>query len=310
MRTGRSFVVWCGLALLCASTVQAQTEVRQKVQVRSTASDALQVFGSAFIGTTTDPSTAVLDVRSSADGLSSGQRISRADGSYLILNMDDGGASAFGTLQAGDGATYRAIKINPNGGAVDIGANGTTTTIYANTTLVGSVSVTSSSGGITMTDASLTPGTIVMGYADDTNGAAARIGMKMKTGSIRYFWIDSDGNMRIHTGAPNTSDANDNASYGGTAVGAQTSTRASKTDIEPFTAFDDALALVLRTPLYAFTYREGDPNTRHVGIMADESPEFVRLAGTAFDPINGFGYTAAAIKALELRLRALEEKQR
>ena len=49
-------------------------------------------------------------------------------------------------------------------------------------------------------------------------------------------------------------------------------------------------------PLYRFRYREMDPDTSHVGIMADESPEFTRYGATAFDPVNAFGYTAAAIR--------------
>jgi hypothetical protein len=40
--------------------------------------------------------------------------------------------------------------------------------------------------------------------------------------------------------------------------------------------------------------------------MADESPEFTRYQQTAFDPVNAFGYTAAAIKALLRRVDILE----
>jgi NAD+ synthase (glutamine-hydrolysing) len=86
----------------------------------------------------------------------------------------------------------------------------------------------------------------------------------------------------------------------------QTSTRATKRAIEAFVDYGAALALIARTPLYRFQYRQGDTDTAHVGIMADESPEFTRYQQTAFDPVNAFGYTAAAIKALLRRVDILE----
>lgn len=78
---------------------------------------------SMVVGTTTlsDPSVQELDVRSGADGLSGGIRISRADANaaYMILNMDD--ASAFGTIQSGDSISSLPTKLSPNGGGVAVG---------------------------------------------------------------------------------------------------------------------------------------------------------------------------------------------
>ena len=51
-----------------------------------------------------------------------------------------------------------------------------------------------------------------------------------------------------------------------------------------------------------------DRETEHVGIMAEESPAFVRRGGMSFDPVNAFGYSAAAIQALLARVEALEAR--
>jgi hypothetical protein len=121
-------------------------------------------------------------------------------------------------------------------------------------------------------------------------------------GSNRYLWCRDNGDWQTSTSAPDES-TGDNT---GTVIGTQTSTRATKRAIEAFVDYGAALALIARTPLYRFQYRQGDTDTDHVGIMADESPEFTRYQQTAFDPVNAFGYTAAAIKALLRRVDTLE----
>jgi hypothetical protein len=121
-------------------------------------------------------------------------------------------------------------------------------------------------------------------------------------GSNRYLWCRDNGDWQTSTSAPDES-TGDNT---GTVIGTQTSTRATKRAIATFLDTTGALDLIKRTPLYRFQYREGDTDTEHVGIMAEESPEFTRYAQTAFDPVNAFGYTAAAIKALLARVESLE----
>jgi hypothetical protein len=121
-------------------------------------------------------------------------------------------------------------------------------------------------------------------------------------GSNRYLWCRDNGDWQTSTSAPDES-TGDNT---GTVIGTQTSTRATKRAIEAFVDYGAALALIARTPLYRFQYRQGDTDTAHVGIMADESPEFTRYQQTAFCPVNAFGYTAAAIKALLRRVDTLE----
>ena len=83
------------------------------VQIRGTANVTLDVLGGARI-------TNVVEIKSGGDGTgNNGLRITRNDGSYLIVNMDDGGSSAFGSIQAGDSGTYRPLKLNPLGSRVE-----------------------------------------------------------------------------------------------------------------------------------------------------------------------------------------------
>jgi hypothetical protein len=148
---------------------------------------------------------------------------------------------------------------------------------------------------------------VLVGRNTSGNGAVGTIGLVLRNGlSERYLYPDASGDLRIHT-APPTEDNTTVAESAGTIVGTQTSARATKQHIADYTAYDDALALMARTPLFSFRYREGgDIDTHHVGILAEESPEFARYQQTTFDPVNAFGYTAAAIKALLARVESLE----
>lgn len=78
------------------------------------------VFSTLSVGVGSDASVQEVDVRSGADGLGGGIRISRADGSYLVLNMDD--SSAFATIQAADNVAQLPTKLSPNGGGVAVGS--------------------------------------------------------------------------------------------------------------------------------------------------------------------------------------------
>jgi len=146
---------------------------------------------------------------------------------------------------------------------------------------------------------------LAVGRNTSGSGATGCVLFTRRDGTSRYIWVDISGDVRVHTAQP-TEDNSTVADNAGTVIGTQTSTRATKRAIAAFDDAAGALALILRTPLYRFQYREQDPDTTHVGIMAEESPEFTRYGQTAFDPVNAFGYTAAAIKALAARLETLE----
>jgi hypothetical protein len=83
----------------------------------------LVVSGTATINQPAGAGANVLDVRSAADDLlaAGGVRVSRADGSYFILNANDNGASGVGVLQSGDLTDYRHIRLAPFGGGISVG---------------------------------------------------------------------------------------------------------------------------------------------------------------------------------------------
>ena len=115
------------------------------------------------------------------------------------------------------------------------------------------------------------------------------------------------------------------------------SVRENKKGIKARTNDDKALAMIVNTPVYDFKYRKtqfrttitvdpdtgktntvrepipgkriastGDYETDYVGIMADEAPQFMHYEGRTLNPINTFGYTVQAFKALVARIRELE----
>jgi len=81
----------------------------------------------------------------------------------------------------------------------------------------------------------------------------------------------------------------------------------------------EILAQLVATPVYDFKYRSkdeaepgehivstGDVETTYTGIMADEAEWAMHHHGKILNPINTFGYTLLAIKALNDRLDELE----
>ena len=137
------------------------------------------------------------------------------------------------------------------------------------------------------------------------SGAAGAVAFGRRGGSVDYIWSDNSGNLRTHSAQP-TEDNSTVSDTAGTVVGTQTSTRATKRLIRRVKDTASSLALIAQTPLYRFNYRTQDRDTRFLGIMADESPEFVMHGGQSFNPVNAFGHTAAAIKALLARVETLE----
>lgn len=112
------------------------------------------VIGSLSVGT--DAVSGECHVRSTADDLAGGFRVTRADDSYVIINANDGGASAAGIIQAGDGAQSRALKLNPFGAVVEVGAGGLSVA-GGGASIAGAVTITglsTLSGGMRASDGS------------------------------------------------------------------------------------------------------------------------------------------------------------
>jgi len=144
----------------------------------------------------------------------------------------------------------------------------------------------------------------------NTNGTATGAGsinFLSKAGTAGYVWQDAAGNMRINTSSP--SSANDTA---GTVVGAQTSTRETKTEIIPYTDYAGALMMITSSPLNTFRYIkevEGygfdSPLAKtRIGFIADEvDPAF--MVGNVIDQVSVNGLLMASIKELDLRVKDL-----
>ena len=129
--------------------------------------------------------------------------------------------------------------------------------------------------------------------------AAGAYGMHDLNAVSYWLWTDAAGVVRIGT----TSPPSNSTDTGGTVIGTQTSTRASKDITGPFTANAQALRTILQTPLWRFRYKSrAYHNQRFVGITTDDSPEFGMDQGRSFNPVNAFGFTVAAIKALARKL--------
>lgn len=140
-----------------------------------------------------------------------------------------------------------------------------------------------------------------------TNTGAGSINYLSKAGTNGYVWQDAAGNMRINTSAP--TNANDTA---GTVIGAQTSTRETKQDIEDYSEYADALQKIVDAPLHTFRYIkevEGYGNNSplaktRIGFIADEvDPSF--MVGNVIDQVSINGLLMASIKELNLNMQVL-----
>ena len=92
----------------------------------------MQSGGGFAIGATS--TTHDFEVRSTADDLAGGAKVTRSDGTYFIWNANDGGAGvAKGILQAGDSVAYRPIALSPSGGGIEVGGGTAVLGIISNT---------------------------------------------------------------------------------------------------------------------------------------------------------------------------------
>lgn len=317
-------------ALVSAQTVDLRI-FRGFVQVRNTASSAFLVTGGGVFGHTSDPSGAVVDVRSSADGagVGGGMRISRSvNDSYLIINADDDGTSGVGFIQAGDNAAYRPLKLNPLGSQVLLGdgvlnapslsfVNDTTSGLERAATTgffmqaggkrIASVesdrvSIVSNAFGLA------TKGPFLfVGRNSSGTGAPGSIAWADKSNIGWVTWFDTSGNLRVSSAAP-FEGASDTV---GTVIGTQTSSRASKDILRRVTETALAMQTIRDTPVYEFRYKNGAYNGEtFTGIVTDDSPMFGMDQGKSFNPVSAFGASVLALQDLDARVRELEARLR
>ena len=81
-------------------------------------------------------------------------------------------------------------------------------------------------------------------------------------------------------------------------------------DLNGFLDPQDALKAVLSAPVHTFHYKPHmgtlDSQTQYAGIIADEAPWAMHFNGTILNPVNGLGYTTAAIQAQQAQIDALK----
>jgi hypothetical protein len=197
--------------------------------------------------------------------------------------------------------TYSTTTGNPSitavsGGKVGIGAVSPSTTLE-----IGSSDLGNGTAGPIITLGRNTNGTAT---------GAGSINFLGKAGTAGYVWQDAAGNMRINTTSP--SNANDTA---GTVIGAQTSTRDTKTEIMPYTDYAGALAMVTNAPLNTFRYIKevegygtNSPLAKtRIGFIADEvDPTF--MVGNVIDQVSVNGLLMASIKEMDLKVKDLDAK--
>lgn len=155
----------------------------------------------------------------------------------------------------------------------------------------------------------------IMGVGRNTSGdgAPGALFVRDKNGTLNYLWTDTSGVLRVGTALPEEDGAPSDTS--GTIVGTQTSMAWTKLIDGRDTDTASALALLVRTPVYSFTYANGAyPGTVFRGITTDESPEFgmdfdaERGIFRSFNPVSAFGYTILAVQELSAQVEALRAR--
>ena len=99
---------------------------------------------------------------------------------------------------------------------------------------------------------------------------------------------------------------------------AAASLREFKNVLDERTDTQAVLDQMVNTPVYDFKYKTkdeysgdrltttGDTNTTYTGIMADEAPWAMHYGERILNPVNTFGHTLLAIKALNEKIESLE----
>lgn len=187
------------------------------------------------------------------------------------------------------------------------GASGITRGLYINPTLTAAADFRAIEVASTNMGTGAAGHVIIVGRNSNATPGAGSINLLSNAGTNGYVWQDAAGNLRIHTAAP--TNANDTA---GTVVGAQTSTRETKQDIEVYTMYRDALQKIVDAPLHTFRYikevegyGEDSPLAKtRIGFIADEVDQAF-MVGNVIDQVSVNGLVMAAIKEIDLNMQVL-----
>ena len=123
--------------------------------------------------------------------------------------------------------------------------------------------------------------------------------------------------LTLTAGADGVGSAGEQLQSGGAAAemvwAAAGSMREFKNVLDERTDTQAILEQFVATPVYDFKYKTGeglittgDTETTYTGVMADEAPWAMHFGEKIINPINTFGHTLLAIKALNEKIESLE----
>lgn len=150
-------------------------------------------------------------------------------------------------------------------------------------------------------------------------------GLKVTSGTLNIdgaadFAADVKFNLTITAGADGVGSDGEQLTSGGAAAECDWAAAASLTKFKNLlglrTDADKVLEQIVSTPVYDFRYKRsngkehvmstGDHDTVYTGVVSEDAPWAMHFKGTILNPINTFGYTVLALKALCARVEALE----
>lgn len=340
-------VVLSVLLLLSAAFVGAQTQSPYthpgKVQIRSTATDALTVAGGTrtvglAVGTATAPSAGLVinggtiaaegAAISAPGGLVVNGAFASPDWTQFVFGDGTGYRLNFGTRTGGNFATrfqvYDTGSVRFANGTISAPSmtfiNEPTSGFYWDSGASGGFNVAvgsakaarfSQAGLEVPAEARGTGGVagkiLTLGRNTSGSGAPGQLVLEARNGAgSGFIWVDTTGVVRVGTSAA-TEVGGDT---GGTVIGTQTSTRASKHILGQVNHLaPSAMDLVRKTPIWAFTYKSGSFNGEtFYGVTTDDSPLFGMDAGKSFNPVNAFGATVLALQDVDRRVQDLEAR--
>ena len=154
---------------------------------------------------------------------------------------------------------------------------------------------------------------VAIGVAGSSQGSLTLAGVTSGVVTVAVAAAAGTWTMTLPTAVGGAGEQlTDAAGNGITSWAAAASLRAYKQDIAPWACPQDALDQLLGTQVYAFNYREGrgtlDPDTRYVGLMADEAPWAMHYNGGIINPVNTLGYMVLGFQAQETRFSKVEDR--
>jgi hypothetical protein len=321
-----------GLVLVAAAEAGAQTRTDVhpgKVQIRSTASDALSILGGASLsgslaitgsgGATITNTLPLFNLRETDQAIDEKfWRVWASDKVFYISAETDAGApdTAIAITRSGGTVSQVLLKNGSTGTPALSFISDTDTGLSANGTAM-RVSVGGIETGlfetVGFTVASRARGSGIAGpymlIGRNSSGTGAPGAMYLTDGAdnLRSIWVDTTGVVRVGGATIPVEGGSDTI---GTVVGTQTSSLASKDLLYQITSTSLAMDVIRRTPVFAFTYKNGAYNgERFYGIVTDYSPIFGMDGGKSFNPVTAFGATVLALQDLDARVRALEAQR-